>query len=160
MKINIFGPREGSWKIITNASRKSKASKKISKSFFYCFKTVAKYSGHDFYPGSKLLNILKMKQVWVDHEIQSGLFVKQAHFPNIFYRKSCEYILEIDLDYRPTHKWTRKWSEFISTKNGIFWLKSHGFDVVRDFAYKNLDYWNLVADWLMIFGRHQSVINP
>ena len=66
MKINIFGPREGSWKIITNASRKSKASKKISESFFYCFKTVAKYSGHDFYPGSKLLNILKMKQVWVD----------------------------------------------------------------------------------------------
>ena len=37
-------------------------------------------------------------------------------------------------------------------KKQFFGSNRVGFDVVWDLAYKNLDHWNLAADWLMIFG--------
>ena len=41
---------------------------------------------------------------------------------------------------------------FIWTKMKYFGSNRVGFDVVRDFAYTNLNHWNLAADLLMIFG--------
>ena len=41
------------------------------------------------------------------------------------------------MSYRPTHKWTRKWSEFISTKRHLFQV---GFHEVIILVYKNLDH--------------------
>ena len=47
-------------------------------------------------------------------------------------------IQNVTFHYRPTHKWTRKWSEFISTKKAIFWLKSRGFWCCERFDLKEL----------------------
>ena len=102
---------------------------------------------------------------WNDGNTDIKVFMKNniyisRLFHNFDYQTVTTEPISLDQKYRPTHKETRKRSEFISTKKQFFRLKSRGFWCCERFGLNELGPWKSYSQFFQwkIEGGSESII--